>query len=50
MYHFVCVAKYRRLVISTKIDQVLREVCKEIFQSIPSYIPTKIIKEKCYSL
>ncbi len=30
MYHFVCVAKYRRLVISTEVDHVLREVCEEI--------------------
>ena len=30
MYHFVCVAKYRRLVISDKVDQELREVCEEI--------------------
>lgn len=30
MYHFVCVAKYRRLVISDTVDQELREVCEEI--------------------
>ena len=30
MYHFVCVAKYRRLVISDEVDQVLRDVCEEI--------------------
>ena len=30
MYHFVCVAKYRRLVISGEVDQVLRAVCEEI--------------------
>ena len=30
MYHFVCVAKYRRLVISAEVDQVLRDVCEEI--------------------
>ena len=30
MYHFVCVAKYRRLVISGEVDQVLRDVCEEI--------------------
>ena len=30
MYHFVCVAKYRRLVISDQVDQELREVCEEI--------------------
>jgi REP element-mobilizing transposase RayT len=30
MYHFVCVAKYRRLVISDEVDHVLRDVCEEI--------------------
>ncbi len=30
MYHFVCVAKYLRLVISGEVDQVLRDVCEEI--------------------
>ena len=30
MYHFVCVAKYRRFVISDEVDLVLREVCEEI--------------------
>jgi REP element-mobilizing transposase RayT len=30
MYHFVCVAKYRRLVISDEVDQALRAVCEEI--------------------
>lgn len=30
MYHFVCVAKYRRLVISDEVDAVLRDVCDEI--------------------
>ena len=30
MYHLVCVAKYRRFVISDEVDQVLREVCEEI--------------------
>ena len=30
MYHFVCVAKYRRLVISGEVDHVLRDVCEEI--------------------
>ena len=27
MYHMVCVAKYRRLVISEEVDATLREVC-----------------------
>ena len=30
MYHFVCVAKYRRLVITEEVDEVLRSVCLEI--------------------
>ena len=30
MYHFVCVAKYRRLVITEEVDKVLREICIEI--------------------
>lgn len=30
MYHFVCVAKYRRLVITEEVDKVLRKICMEI--------------------
>lgn len=30
VYHFVCTAKYRRVVIDEKVDQVLKEVCLEI--------------------
>ena len=30
VYHFVCPAKYRRVVIDEKVDQVLKEVCLEI--------------------
>jgi putative transposase len=30
MYHFVCVAKYRRLVITEEVDAVLKDVCIEI--------------------
>jgi len=30
MYHFVCPAKYRRVVLSKKVDEVLKEVCLEI--------------------
>ena len=30
MYHFVCVAKYRRLVITEQVDAVLRKICMEI--------------------
>jgi putative transposase len=30
MYHIVCVAKYRRLVITDEVDSVLKSVCIEI--------------------
>ncbi len=30
MYHIVCAAKYRRVVMSQEVDEVLREVCLEI--------------------
>jgi len=30
MYHFVFVAKYRRLVINSNVELVLKTVCKEI--------------------
>ena len=30
MYHIVCPAKYRRVVISSEVDKVLKEVCLEI--------------------
>ena len=30
MYHIVCVAKYRRLVITEEVDAVLKSVCMEI--------------------
>ena len=30
MYHFVCPAKYRRVVISKEVDLTLKEVCLEI--------------------
>ncbi|KAI4447677.1 IS200/IS605 family transposase ISEha1 [Eubacterium plexicaudatum ASF492] len=30
MYHFVCPAKYRRVVIDDEVDQVIRETCEEI--------------------
>jgi putative transposase len=30
LYHFVCPAKYRRVVIDEKVDLVLKEVCLEI--------------------
>ena len=30
MYHFVCPAKYRRVVFSEAVDSGLREICEEI--------------------
>lgn len=30
VYHLVCPARYRRLVVSGTVDQVLRDVCLEI--------------------
>ena len=30
LYHFVCPAKYRRVVFDEKVDQVLKEVCLDI--------------------
>lgn len=30
LYHFVCPAKYRRVVFSKEVDEVLKEVCLEI--------------------
>ena len=30
MYHFVCPAKYRRVVIDEEVDQTIRETCEEI--------------------
>ena len=30
MYHFVCPAKYRRVVIDEEVDRVIKETCKEI--------------------
>jgi REP element-mobilizing transposase RayT len=32
LYHFVCPAKYRRIVFSEEVDQVLKTVCLEIAQ------------------
>ena len=37
MYHFVCVAKYRRLVISEEVDSVLQTVCLEISKRYEIY-------------
>jgi putative transposase len=30
IYHFVCPAKYRRVVFSEKVDQTIKEICLEI--------------------
>lgn len=30
MYHLVCPTKYRRLVLSPKVDKILKETCEEI--------------------
>ena len=30
MYHIVCAAKYRRVVMSEHVDEVLKQVCLEI--------------------
>ena len=30
LYHIVCPAKYRRVVFTNEVDQVLKEVCLEI--------------------
>ncbi len=32
LYHLVCPAKYRRVVVDEQVDTVLREVCLEIAQ------------------
>ena len=52
LYHFVCPAKYRRVVFSKAVDETLKEVCIEIekryevhflVQSIPKMSATQII-------
>ena len=30
LYHYVCPAKYRRVIFDTKVDEILIETCKEI--------------------
>ena len=35
MYHFVMPAKYRRVVIDEKVDQVIKEICLEISKRYP---------------
>ena len=54
MYHVVCAAKYRRVVMSVKVDAVLKGVRLEfrvdrdhahfLVQSVPRYSPTKIVQ------
>ena len=54
LYHFVCPAKYRRIVFSEAVDQTLKDTCLEIgadkdhvhflIQSIPTMSVSKIIK------
>src|SRR5688572_27848230 len=34
MYHLVCAAKYRRVVMSRQVDEVLRTVCLEIQEAL----------------
>jgi len=52
LYHFVCPAKYRRVVFSKSVDQTLKDVCMEIekryhvhflVQSVPKLSATSII-------
>jgi REP element-mobilizing transposase RayT len=54
LYHFVTSAKYRRVVFTKEVDQVLVSVCLEIgtdddhvhflLQSVPTYSVTKIVR------
>ena len=54
MYHVVCAAKYQRVVMSEKVDAVLKGVRLEfrvdrdhahfLVQSVPRYSPTKIVQ------
>jgi REP element-mobilizing transposase RayT len=37
MYHFVCPAKYRRVVFSDEVDNTLKQVCEEISQRYEIY-------------
>ena len=32
LYHYVCLAKYRRAIFECSIDDVLRQTCEEIFK------------------
>ena len=53
LYHLVCTTKYRRLVLSPKVDRILKKTCLDIqdsyelhflIQSVPTYSPTKIAR------
>ncbi len=35
LYHYICPAKYRRVVIDKKVDKILKEVCLEIAKRYP---------------
>ena len=35
LYHYVCPAKYRRVVFDKKVDKILKEVCLEIAKRYP---------------
>ena len=60
MYHLVCAAKYRRVVMSRQVDETVRDVCLEIakrweigmdgdhahflLQTVPTYSPSRIVQ------
>jgi len=59
LYHYVCPAKYRKVVIDKRVDEIIKETCLEIskryeigtdedhvhflIQSVPKNSPTRII-------
>src|SRR3990172_8721149 len=53
IYHLICPTKYRKVVMTEKVDMVLKETCLALsnryqihflIQSIPTYTPTKIAR------
>lgn len=36
LYHYVCPAKYKRIVFSEYVDNTVKETCLEIFKKIPN--------------
>ena len=46
MYHFVCPAKYRRVVIDEKVDQVIKETCQFLSHRIPVPWMRKSVSEE----